>query len=165
MTGEAELVKLERFSIRFGRNPNATVDAADFAIRKGEIVALVAESGSGKSLVAHSLAGILTPAARLEAATFRIAGIDLRDPKAAGWRDLRGREIGIVFQNPRAALNPVRRVGRQIADESTGSPPTGPPGSSPCSSRPATGWSASSCLRPTRMQTDLKSPVRRRSHP
>jgi oligopeptide/dipeptide ABC transporter ATP-binding protein len=79
-------------------------------------VALVGESGSGKSLLAYTLAGVLTPAATLSADRFEFAGIDLRSPRAPGWRDLRGREIGIVFQNPRAALNPVRRVGQQIAD-------------------------------------------------
>ncbi len=47
---------------------------------------------------------------------FEFGGIDLKDRNAPGWRDLRGREIGIVFQNPRSALNPVRGIGRQIAD-------------------------------------------------
>ena len=79
-------------------------------------MALVGESGSGKSLLAYTLAGVLTEAATLSAERFTFGGIDLRAPRAPGWRDLRGREIGIVFQNPRAALNPVRRVGRQIAD-------------------------------------------------
>ena len=116
MTAARQLVRLESFSIRFAGNYSATVDALDFEIGKGEIVALVGESGSGKSLIAHTIAGILTPAAKVERSRFTIAGIDLRDPKAAGWRDLRGREIGIVFQNPRAALNPVRRVGQQLAD-------------------------------------------------
>ena len=95
---------------------DATVEAVNLSVEKGEIVALVGESGSGKSLIAHTIAGILTPAARIEAASFSFGGLDLRDRRAAGWRDLRGREIGIVFQNRRAALNPVRKIGRQIAD-------------------------------------------------
>jgi len=113
-----DLVTLEGLSIRFPGNPagNATVDAASLSIARGEIVALVGESGSGKSLIAHAMAGILTPAARLEAETFSFAGLDLRRADAPGWSDLRGREIGIVFQNPRAALNPVRKIGRQIGD-------------------------------------------------
>src|SRR6202022_137339 len=43
-------------------------------------------------------------------------GVDLRVPHGRGWRDIRGREIGIVFQNPRAALNPMLTIGRQIGD-------------------------------------------------
>lgn len=102
--------------LRIGFRGAPTLDATDLRIDKGEIVALVGESGSGKSLLAFTLAGILTPDADLAATTFRFAGIDLRDRRAPGWKDLRGREIGVVFQNPRAALSPVRRVGQQIAD-------------------------------------------------
>jgi peptide/nickel transport system ATP-binding protein len=110
------LVAMSQLAIGFGGNPTPTVDRSDLSIAKGEIVALVGESGSGKSLLAYTLAGVLTPAAKLSADRFEFGGIDLRSPYAPGWRDLRGREIGIVFQNPRAALNPVRGVGRQIAD-------------------------------------------------
>ncbi|HMN85777.1 MAG TPA: ABC transporter ATP-binding protein [Bauldia sp.] len=111
----APLVAIEGLSIRFG-SPGAapTVDAVDLAIGRGEIVALVGESGSGKSLLAHTIAGILTPAAFVTAKRLVFGGVDLRDRRAAA--ELRGREIGTVFQNPRSALNPVRSVGRQIAD-------------------------------------------------
>jgi peptide/nickel transport system ATP-binding protein len=111
------LVAIERLSIRFGdADATPTVDLVSFTIARGEIVALVGESGSGKSLVAHTLAGILTPAARLSAERLAFAGIDLTAPKGRAFGDLRGREIGIVFQDPRAALNPARTVGQQLAD-------------------------------------------------
>jgi peptide/nickel transport system ATP-binding protein len=109
------LLDLRNLAIRFTSGP-ATVDGIDLEIAKGETVALVGESGSGKSLVAHSIAGILTPAATLTANRFVFAGMDLAARDAPGWSDVRGREIGIVFQNPQAALNPMRRIGRQIAD-------------------------------------------------
>ncbi len=109
------LLDLHNLAIRFASGP-ATVDGIDLEIAKGETVALVGESGSGKSLVAHSIAGILTPAATLTADRFVFAGMDLGARDAPGWSDVRGREIGIVFQNPQAALNPMRRIGRQIAD-------------------------------------------------
>jgi peptide/nickel transport system ATP-binding protein len=113
----APLLAIEGLSIRFGDEERPpTVDAIDLAIGPGEIVALVGESGSGKSLLAHTIAGILNPAASVKAERFEFAGIDLRLPKAAAFAHLRGREIGIVFQNPRSALNPVRTVGRHIAD-------------------------------------------------
>jgi peptide/nickel transport system ATP-binding protein len=111
------LLQLERLSIRFGGPDRAaTVDAVSLSLARGEIVALVGESGSGKSLLAHTIAGILSPAADVLIGRFDFAGMDLADRAAAAWRDVRGREIGIVFQNPRAALNPVRTVGQQIAD-------------------------------------------------
>ncbi|MCB1487125.1 MAG: ABC transporter ATP-binding protein, partial [Bauldia sp.] len=78
--------------------------------------ALVGESGSGKSLLAHTIAGILSPAAKVSADRLEFAGVDLTAPNGRAFADLRGREIGIIFQNPRAALNPVRTIGRQIAD-------------------------------------------------
>lgn len=113
----APLLLLSGLSIRFGpADVAATVDDVSLAIARGEMVALVGESGSGKSLIAHTIAGILSPAARVSADALAFGGVDLLQPKGRGWRDLRGREIGIVFQNPRAALNPVLTVGRQIAD-------------------------------------------------
>jgi len=113
--GTVPLVAIEGLSIRFGGDERLpTVDAVDLAIGRGETVALVGESGSGKTLLAHTIAGILDPAARVRAERLEFAGVDLRSPNA--FADLRGREIGIVFQNPRLALNPVRTVGRQIAD-------------------------------------------------
>jgi len=77
------------------------------------VVALVGESGSGKSLIAHTIAGILDPAAKLDADRLTLAGTDIL---ANGWDQLRGRKVGIVFQNSRAALNPIRSIGRQLAD-------------------------------------------------
>jgi oligopeptide/dipeptide ABC transporter ATP-binding protein len=112
-----ELLRVEGLSISFAAHAgNAAVDAVELQLDKGELVALVGESGSGKSLLAHALAGILTSAATARVGRYVFAGIDLSDPASRNWRDVRGREIGIVFQNPRAALNPVRRIGRQLAD-------------------------------------------------
>jgi oligopeptide/dipeptide ABC transporter ATP-binding protein len=111
------LLAIDRLSISFaGANRAATVDGISLIIQRGEIVALVGESGSGKSLLAHAIAGILTPAALLRTQRFDFGGVDLASGGARAWKDLRGREIGIVFQNPRAALNPSRTIGRQIGD-------------------------------------------------
>jgi peptide/nickel transport system ATP-binding protein len=115
--GEPPLVEIRGLSIRFSVDPArpATVDAIDLVIARGETVALVGESGSGKTLLAHAIAGILDPAARIEAQRFAFAGRSLLAGPAA-WDGLRGREIGIVFQNARAALHPLLPIGRQIAD-------------------------------------------------
>jgi peptide/nickel transport system ATP-binding protein len=111
------LLRIEGLDIRFGGEDRPpTVDGVDLTIARGEIVALVGESGSGKSLLAHTIAGILDPAARFTAGRFEFGGVNLLGNSRRVWRTLRGREIGVVFQNPRAALNPVRRIGRQLAD-------------------------------------------------
>jgi oligopeptide/dipeptide ABC transporter ATP-binding protein len=112
---EAPLLSIRGLTIRFGadlaRPP--TVEGIDLDIRAGELVALVGESGAGKSLTAHTIAGILDQAAKLGAERLVLGGIDILTD---GWDRLRGRKVGIVFQNSRAALNPIRRVGRQLAD-------------------------------------------------
>ena len=112
---DAPLLSLRRLTIRFGSDAShpPTVSGVDLDIRPGEFVALVGESGSGKSLIAHTIAGILDPAAKLDADRLTLAGTDIL---ANGWDQLRGRKVGIVFQNSRAALNPIRSIGRQLAD-------------------------------------------------
>src|SRR5690242_11334577 len=107
------LVAIRGLNIGFGGDETPpTVDDVNLTIARGEIVALVGESGSGKSLIAHTIAGIVNPAARIRATELAFSGIDLLLPGGRGWRELRGREIGVVFQNPRAALNPVLTIGR-----------------------------------------------------
>jgi len=120
MTGDpisptTPLLSIRNLTIRFGADPlrPATVDGIDLDVSAAEFVALVGESGSGKSLTAHTIAGILDPAAKLQADRLALAGTDiLRE----GWNGLRGRKVGIVFQNSRAALNPIRTIGQQIGD-------------------------------------------------
>jgi len=111
------LVSIRGLQIHFGGPQRAaTIDRTDLDILRGDIVALVGESGSGKSLIAHTLAGILAPAARMRVERFDFGGVDLRQQDAPAWRAIRGREVGIVFQNPRAALDPLMRIGRQLGE-------------------------------------------------
>lgn len=109
------ILRARAVSIRFGPG-EAVVDRAELSLPKGKITALVGESGSGKSLIAHAMMGILTPKARLDADMFSFAGVDIRDADPSTWWNLRGSQIAMIFQNPRSALSPVRRVGTQIAD-------------------------------------------------
>jgi peptide/nickel transport system ATP-binding protein len=92
------------------------LDSVSFSIAKGETMALVGESGSGKSVTAYAIMGILDPAARITAGRAMMGGLDLLSASARQLADVRGREIAMIFQNPRTALNPIRAVGRQIAD-------------------------------------------------
>jgi peptide/nickel transport system ATP-binding protein len=92
------------------------LDNVSFAVEKGETIALVGESGSGKSVTAYAVMGILDPAGRVTAGRAMLGGLDLLSATSNQLAAVRGREIAMIFQNPRTALNPIRRVGRQIAD-------------------------------------------------
>ena len=83
---------------------------------KGEILGIVGESGSGKSVTSYALMRILDAGGSITAGEVTYSGIDLRRAAERDMRDIRGREISMIFQNPRAALNPIRKVGHQIED-------------------------------------------------
>jgi peptide/nickel transport system ATP-binding protein len=88
----------------------------DVSVAKGETLAIVGESGSGKSVTSYAVMRILDRAGRIAEGSVMFSGLDLRHAPESALRDLRGREISMIFQNPRAALNPIRKVGKQIED-------------------------------------------------
>jgi peptide/nickel transport system ATP-binding protein len=112
------LLAIEDLSVEF-RTRSGTVQALDgigFELRRGEMMALVGESGSGKSVTAYAIMGILDAAARITSGRILFGGLELLQAGARAMNEIRGRELAIIFQNPRTALNPIRPVGRQIAD-------------------------------------------------
>jgi peptide/nickel transport system ATP-binding protein len=114
----APALSVEDLSVEF-RTRSGVVRALDnvgFAVAKGETIALVGESGSGKSVTAYAIMGILDPAGRVTGGRAMLGGLDLIAAKPSQLAEIRGREIAMIFQNPRTALNPIRPVGRQIAD-------------------------------------------------
>jgi peptide/nickel transport system ATP-binding protein len=92
------------------------LDRVSFSVAKGETVAVVGESGSGKSVTAYAVMGILDGAGKATAGRAMLGGLDLISAAPDVLAGVRGREISMIFQNPRTALNPIRRVGDQIAD-------------------------------------------------
>lgn len=92
------------------------VRGISFDLAKGEILGIVGESGSGKSVTSYALMRILDQGGTIKAGEATYSGIDLRRAAERDMRDIRGREISMIFQNPRAALNPIRKVGHQIED-------------------------------------------------
>lgn len=91
------------------------VDGISFDVPDGARVGLIGESGSGKSLTALAVLGLL-PAGAVASGSIRWNGTELIGMPDRRLAELRGDEIGIVFQEPRTALNPIRTVGRQIAE-------------------------------------------------
>ncbi len=92
------------------------VEKIDISLKKGETLGIVGESGSGKSVTSYAAMRILDRAGRITSGSIVYSGIDLATAGEAEMRDLRGREMSMIFQNPRAALNPIRQIGRQIED-------------------------------------------------
>jgi peptide/nickel transport system ATP-binding protein len=112
------LLTVDDLSVEF-RTRDGTVHAIDhvsFDIAPGETLALVGESGSGKSVTSFAIMGILDPAARITSGRILFRGEDLLHRKERELREIRGRDIAMIFQNPRTALNPIRTVGAQVAD-------------------------------------------------
>jgi len=92
------------------------VDGVSFGIDAGELVGLVGESGCGKSATALSLLRLLPPAGRIERGAITFEGRNLLTLDARAMRDVRGRRMSMIFQEPSSALNPVRTIGDQIAE-------------------------------------------------
>ncbi|WP_375778326.1 dipeptide ABC transporter ATP-binding protein [Bradyrhizobium sp. ma5] len=92
------------------------VQHVSISVGKGETVGIVGESGSGKSVTSYAVMRILDRAGRIADGSVMFSGIDVKAATESQMRDLRGREVSMIFQNPRAALNPIRKVGHQIED-------------------------------------------------
>jgi peptide/nickel transport system ATP-binding protein len=112
------VLDVSNLSVEF-HTRNGVVKALEnvsFSVGKGEMVAVVGESGSGKSVTAFTVMGILDEAGRVTAGAAQFEGSNLLALPESQLRELRGRELSMIFQNPRSALNPIRKVGAQIAD-------------------------------------------------
>jgi peptide/nickel transport system ATP-binding protein len=112
------LLEVSDLSIEF-RTRGGTVRALEkvsLDVGRGETVALVGESGSGKSVTAYALLGLLDAAARVTSGRIQFGGLDLLAAGERALEELRGREVSLISQNPRGALNPIRPVGKQLGD-------------------------------------------------
>jgi len=103
-----------QFETRYG--PVDAVQGVDLDLARGETLGIVGESGSGKSVTAFSVLRILDEGGRIVSGALTYIGVDLKNADQRAMNTIRGREISMIFQNPRAALNPIRKVGKQIED-------------------------------------------------
>jgi oligopeptide/dipeptide ABC transporter ATP-binding protein len=112
----APLLEIRNLAIGFGQGSYLPVKGLDFRLEKGEVAGLVGESGSGKSLAAYGLMGLLPHGAAVRAGEIVFKGRDLLKLSPGERRALAGSEMGMIFQEPLTALNPVITVGEQVAE-------------------------------------------------
>jgi len=99
--------------------PVRAVDGVSFDLRAGETLGIVGESGSGKSVCAKSIMRLLDEPARIVGGSIAFRGRDLARLSEEEIRDVRGREIAMVFQDPMTSLNPVLRIAKQLVEAMT----------------------------------------------
>jgi peptide/nickel transport system ATP-binding protein len=116
--GDPPLLEIEDLCVEFATRRGAVtaVRSVTLQVAKGETLGIVGESGSGKSVTSYAVMRILDRAGRIVSGTIQFGGMALHNADEDMMGDLRGREISMIFQNPRAALNPIRPVGKQIED-------------------------------------------------
>jgi ABC-type dipeptide/oligopeptide/nickel transport system ATPase component len=118
---DAPLLTVDGLTVVFD-SPHGTTTAVDhvgFALRAGETLGLVGESGCGKSVTAYSILKLVRPPGRISAGRILFEGRDLLTLPEPEMQGVRGARIGLVFQEPTSALNPVMRVGDQVAEAMT----------------------------------------------
>ena len=112
------LLEVDGLRVSFGASPRAirAVNRVSFTVDRGETVAIVGESGAGKSVTGLAIMGLVDPPGRITDGDIRFDGKPLVGLRESEYRRLRGRQLAMVFQDPMTALNPVQRVGAQIAE-------------------------------------------------
>jgi oligopeptide/dipeptide ABC transporter ATP-binding protein len=116
--GAEALLSVRDLRIQLERGDDSIDLVTDAALtaRRGEVVAVVGESGSGKSLTLRAIAGLLPPGIEIVDGGIDVDGIDVIAADRATMRRLRGGVVGMIFQEPMTALNPMMRIGTQIAE-------------------------------------------------
>ncbi|NQT32789.1 MAG: ABC transporter ATP-binding protein [Candidatus Omnitrophica bacterium] len=110
----AKVLEVNNLTVKIGEK--SVIDNASFALFSGEVLALVGESGSGKTLTALSVLNLLPEVAVVEKGSILFEGENIFDLDKNQLRNLRGNRIGMVFQEPFTALNPVLNIGVQISE-------------------------------------------------
>ncbi|MEQ8347369.1 MAG: ABC transporter ATP-binding protein [Sneathiellaceae bacterium] len=112
------LLRVQRLSVRLPEGADRELALQDVSIdvARNEIVCVVGESGSGKSMAASAVMGLLPEGVRVAAGTISLDGEDLLKLRPDRMRKVRGQRIGMIFQEPMTALNPLKRIGTQISE-------------------------------------------------
>ncbi|WP_329072069.1 ABC transporter ATP-binding protein [Streptomyces sp. NBC_01429] len=116
--GQGDALEIRGLSVSYRTRGGRVraVRGVDLDVRPGEVTAVVGESGSGKSTTAHAITRLLAPNGSIDSGTIRFGRHDLTRLTEAELRTVRGARIGLVPQDPSVSLNPVKRIGEQVAE-------------------------------------------------
>ncbi|WP_170007580.1 ABC transporter ATP-binding protein [Bacillus fonticola] len=112
------LLEVDALEVRFRSEEGivSSVNGVSFAIKEGETVAVVGESGCGKSVTSLSILGLIPDNGEISSGAIRFNGLDLLGLKKRDLRKLRGNDISMIFQEPMTSLNPVFTIGNQVSE-------------------------------------------------
>lgn len=117
MTDTSTVLQVENLTVGYPteRGMVEIIEDVSFQVAEGESLAIVGESGSGKSVTLLAALGLLPAPLEVLSGSIRLRGKELTDLNEHDWRRIRGKDIAMVFQDPMSTLNPVKRVGTQLA--------------------------------------------------
>ncbi len=111
-----ELLHIQDITVQYADNPQPSVEHFNLRMEEGEIVSIVGESGSGKTTVIRAVMGLLPGGGEIVHGNITFEGKTLLFQTKGQWRDLRGSNISMIFQDSGAMLNPVHRIGAQYVE-------------------------------------------------
>ena len=111
-----EILRVEGLTVKNRKDNSILLKDISFSLNQGEILGILGESGSGKSLTTLAILGLLPQGLEVEKGTIYYQGKNLLDLSPKDWEDVRGREISIILQDPLTSLNPVLTIGEQIIE-------------------------------------------------
>lgn len=110
------MLKIEDITVKYGKNPKPTIEHFNLDMKQGEICSVVGESGSGKTTVIRAVLGSLPGGGKVTRGDILFEGKSLLGYDKKQWRELRGSQISMIFQDSGAMMNPIRRIGAQYVE-------------------------------------------------
>lgn len=110
------LLDVKNLAVSYGKNPVPTIQDVNFELDEGKILAIVGESGSGKTTVIRAILNVLPSGGRVSNGSIVFDGKNLLELDADSWRNLRGKNISMIFQDSGAMMNPVHTIGKQFVE-------------------------------------------------
>ncbi|WP_024800114.1 ABC transporter ATP-binding protein [Nocardia sp. BMG51109] len=116
MTKSSPLLAVSHLDVGYGERGAPVVSDVSFTVERGDVVAIVGQSGSGKSTIARAVLGLLPEGGHIIGGSVHLDGVDVTRFGRRQWREKRGRTVGFVPQDPLGSLDPLKRVGAQVAE-------------------------------------------------
>lgn len=110
------LLDIQDITVQYGKNPKPTIEHFNLSMKQGEIVSVVGESGSGKTTVIRAVLGLLPGGGRVTQGDILFEEKSLLNHTKRDWRELRGSQMSMIFQDSGAMMNPIRRIGDQFVE-------------------------------------------------